>query len=268
MKQIRMALALAAAVASAGCFQMSTTLHVSPDGSGTIVQRMVFTRAAIEQLKQLGTMGRGGTQPFDPLSEDEARNQAEKLGPGVTYVSSTPIDDAAGQGRETIYSFKDISGLHISRQPQMPGGATVQTDSLKAVDQPVSFSMSRLPNGNSLLTISMPQPNMNGGALGFGAGGQNIPSPEQLAMAKQLFAGAKVNIGVEPAGTLVRSSTPYVSGQHVTLLDVDFDQVMNSAALERLRGVANVDDLRAAVKDVPGLVVNLDPLITIEFAGK
>ena len=266
MKQIRLALALAAAVASAGCFQMATTLRVSPDGSGTIVQRMVFTRAAIEQLKQLGTMGRGGTQPFDPLSEDEARNQAEKLGSGVTYVSSKPIDDATGQGRETIYAFKDVGGLHINRQPQVPG-ATVQTDSLKAVDQPVSFSMSRLPNGNSLLTISMPQPNLNGGALGFG-GGANMPSPEQLAMAKQLFAGAKVNIGVEPAGTLVRSSTPYVSGQRVTLLDVDFDQLMNGAVLERIRGVTTVDELRAVLKDVPGLVVNLDPLITVEFAGK
>lgn len=243
---------------------MASTVRVNADGTGTIVQRVVFTRAAVEQLKQLGAMGRGGAKPFDPVSEDEARAQAAKLGSGVTYVSSTPIDDDSGQGRETIYAFTNVGDLRINRQPQVPG-AHVETDSLKALNQTVTFGLNRLTDGNALLTITIPQPDLDGRTLGLGAGGAKEPSPEQLAMARRLFAGAKVNIGVEPAGTLVRSSSPYVSGNRVTLLDVDFDQLINGPVLERMRGVTTVDELRSALKDVPGLTVSLDPQITIEF---
>lgn len=265
MKQIRLVAAVAAAFVSAGCFQMASTITVNADGSGTIAQRLVFTRAAIEQLKQLGTLSGAKGAELDPLSEDQARAEAGKLGSGVTYVSSTRIDDAKGQGRETIYSFKDISQLRMNQQPQLPGG-TVRSDSLDAMKQAVGFAMSRTENGNALLTISMPEPRLDH-ALSFG-GQANAPSPEQLAMARQMFAGARVNIGIETAGPLVRTSSPYVTGNHVTLLDVDFDQLMTDSALERLRTVTSADDLRQALKDVPGVTLSLDPQITIEFKSR
>jgi hypothetical protein len=246
---------------------MSSTVRVNADRTGTIVQRMVFTRAAVDQLKQLGTMGGNGTKPFDPVSEEQARAEAAKLGNGVTYVSSTPIDDETGLGRETTYAFTDIAELRINQQPQVPG-ARIQTDSLRAMSQTVAFGLDRLPNGNTLLTITMPQLDLNGRTLGLGGGGSSEPSPEQLAMARQMFAGARVNIGVEPGGALVRTSSPYVAGNRITLLDLDFDRLFDGPGLERIRGVTTADELRAALKDVPGLTINLDPQITIEFKAR
>src|SRR4029453_9847882 len=83
-------LPLVCAFACAGCFQMTTVLKVKGDGSGTIDHRMVYTPRALSQMRSLGSRG-GGGQPVDPASEDQARMLASAIGPGVTYVTSTPI---------------------------------------------------------------------------------------------------------------------------------------------------------------------------------
>ena len=48
-----------------------------------------------------------------------------------------------------------------------------------------------------------------------------------------------------------------------------FDQLLaNDAAFSRLQNARTIDDVRAAMKEMPGLRVNLDPEITIEFEGQ
>ena len=94
MRYVRLLLLASAALVTGACFQISTVLTVNTDGSGTIQQRMLFTQAALTQLRQFSAFGGGGggSQNFDPLSEQQARDAAATLGPGVTYVSSTPIN--------------------------------------------------------------------------------------------------------------------------------------------------------------------------------
>ncbi len=265
MTQTRFVLALAAAVLSTGCFQMATTVTVDGDGSGTVRQRLLFTRAAMAQLQQLAAFGGNNGKTFDPLSEDQARADADKLGPGVTFVSSTPIDDASGQGRETLYAFTDIRNLRVTQEPAAPGGLGIQAGGVDGMKQPITFGLSPLPGGNALLTITMPKPAFDSGALALAGGRASLVSPEQLELDRQMFAGARLSIAIRPGGTLVRSSSPYVAGNAITLLDVDFDQLMAGPVLDRLRSVTNADDARAALKDLPGLKVSLDPQITIEF---
>ena len=52
MRALRTLVLLAAAVSSSACFQMTTLLNVSGDGSGTITHRMVYTTQALAQLRQ------------------------------------------------------------------------------------------------------------------------------------------------------------------------------------------------------------------------
>ena len=83
MRYVRLALVLAGAVMCSACFQFSTVLTLKADGSGTIDQRLLFTQAAVAQLRQLAALG-GGGQGFDPLSEKQARDAAATMGQGVT----------------------------------------------------------------------------------------------------------------------------------------------------------------------------------------
>src|SRR5438132_4659933 len=108
MKTLRFVLVLAGALLCSACFQFSTVLTLKADGSGTIDQRLLFTQAAVAQLRQLASLG-GGTQDFDPVSEKQVREAAASMGPGVTYVSSTVINTSEGVGRDTKYAFADIN---------------------------------------------------------------------------------------------------------------------------------------------------------------
>ena len=259
MRHIRLALLLVGTVGCAGCFEMTTVLKVSADGHGTIDHRMLFTTQALAQLKQLAMFGGGNGKPVDPLSEQQARDMATVIGQGVTFVSSTPVTTPAGQGRESTYAFTDVNQLKIATQPPAPGGISVKANGLSTEGETITFSLTHEPNGNMVLHINVPEPNWFD-ALGSGkAGGQ-------INLLKTMLAGAHILLAVEPAGALVRASSPYLEGQRVTLLEVDLDQVLKDDTLiERLQTAGTPDALKAIVKNTPGLKINFDREITVEF---
>lgn len=255
-RAFRAALLLTGALMSGACFQMTTVLKVNGDGSGTINHQMVYTKAALAQLKQFAALsGRGG----DPLSEQQARDMTASIGPGVTYVSSEPITTPLGQGRDATYAFTDVSQLRISTQPAAPGGLTVRTQAFSTQSESITFTMTHEANGNAVLHIHVPEPNY---LSAFG-------SPQatgQIAMVKTMLAGARVLLAAEPAGTLVRASSPYAEGPRVTLLEVDLDQVLqDETLLPRVQAATTPDEAKAIITGAAGLKINLDPDIRIEF---
>src|SRR5712691_11720574 len=155
MRYVRSALVLAGALTCSACFQFSTVLTLKFDGSGTIDQRLLFTQATVAQLRQLAALGGGGTE-FDPVSEQQARDTAATMGPGVTYVSSTAINNSDGVGRDIKYAFTDITQLRIDQAPPPPGGLPVASPSTDASDR-ISFKLTRQADGHALLTIAVPQ---------------------------------------------------------------------------------------------------------------
>ncbi len=260
---IRRALVLAGALTSTACFQMTTVLKVNGDGSGTIDHQMVYTKAALAQLKSFSSLGGSRAAAADPLSEQQARDMTASIGPGVTYTSSELVTTPLGQGRDTIYTFTDVSTLRISTQPAAPGGVAIKTQGFStqpSASESITFSMTHEANGNAVLHIHVPEPNY----LDF------FGSPQaagQIGMIKTMLAGARVLLAAEPAGALVRTSSPFVEGQRVTLLDIDLDTVMaDDTLLPRIQAVAATPaEARAVLMSAKGLKINLDPEITIEF---
>jgi hypothetical protein len=270
MRHFRLALLLTGAVSCAACFNMTTILKVDGNGSGTITHTMLLTTQAIAQLRQLAALGGGRGSTFDPLSEAQARTMASVIGEGVTFVSSSPITTPAGQGRESVYAFTDINKLKVSTQPPAPAGVNVQANGISTEGETVTFSLTHESNGNAVLHINVPEPNwLDSIGSREGANGSSAsPAAGQLAMIKSLLAGAHVLLAVEPTGTLVRSSSPYVDGPRVTLLEVDLDQMFKDDTLaQRLRGAKTQEDMKAIIKETAGLKINFDREITIEFAA-
>jgi len=259
MRYLRFVLLVTAAALSSACFQFSTIVTLKPDGSGTIDQRLLFSQAAVAQLRQFAGPNGGGD--FDPVSEQQARDGAGALGQGVTYVSSTPINSAEGVGRTITYAFTDINMLRLDQAPPPPGG--VPAPQSAGAEPRVSFKFARQANGNALLTIGMPQLPALGGDPSQPTGG---PTADQLAMIKPMLAGAHLSIGIEPVGKIVRTSSPYVTGNRVILLDVSVDALFaDPTLLQRLQSAKTPDEAKIILKDVPGLKANLDPELTIEF---
>jgi hypothetical protein len=99
-------------------------------------------------------------------------------------------------------------------------------------------------------------------------GSSAAPSADQIAMLKPMFAGARLSMAIEPVGRLVRTSSPYVTGQRVTLLDVNVDSLLgDDTLLPRLQAAQSLEEAKTILKSVPDLKATLDPEITIEFAA-
>lgn len=260
MRLFRPFVVLLGALSCAGCFQMTTVLKVKADGSGSLDHRMVYSTRAIAQMRSLpGLGGGGGGQAVDPSSEAQARALADAIGPGVTYVTSTPVSTPLGRGRDATYAFTDVTQLRISTQPAAPAGVSIQTPAFKTDPETVSFSLTHDPNGHAVLHIHVPEPNFLD-ALGSQGAASQIP------MIKTLLGGAHVLLMVEPEGTLVRTSSPWADASRVTLLEVNLDEVLKDAALiARLQAAKTQDEAKAAVRDAAGVKINLDREITVEF---
>ena len=243
---------------------MTTILAVNGDGSGTIDHSLIVSKAALTQLRNFGALGAGRGQSIDLTSEEQARAMAPLLGPGVSYVASEPIDTPLGQGRHTRYAFADVTQVRISEQPRSDG-LPIRPPEIAAHNGDITCALTHEPTGNAVLHINLPELNIPS-ALGDTTG--NPALTQQLALIRTLLAGARISIGVEPAGQLVRTSSPFVEGPRVTLLEVDLDQVLgNQAVLARLQSAKTSDDVRAALTDVPGLKMTLDREVTIEFTA-
>jgi hypothetical protein len=259
MRWLRLAVAVLAASSSAACFQMTTVLKINADGTGTIDHRMVYSTQALAQLRQFAAFGGGRGASLDPISEDQFRNMAASIGPGVTYVSSTAVTSPTGQGRDAIYAFTDVTALRISTQPAAPGGVSLSAGGLSTTSESITFSLTHEASGNAVLHIHVPEPNFLD-ALGSPA------AQNQIAMIKNMLAGARVLLMAEPAGTLVKTSSPFVEGGRVTLLDVDLDEVLkDETLLPRLQAAKTQEEAKAIVQNATGLKINLDRDITIEF---
>jgi hypothetical protein len=269
MTIVRRALVAVTMLPLVGCFQASTVIRVKGDGSGTIEQRVLLTSAAMDQLRAFAILGGNSADSVDPTSEAQARSMAAAIGPGVTYLSSTPVRADGAQGRDAIYAFTDITQLRISEQPRVPGGLSLRTQGVSTDSDPITFAMTRQPDGNVLLRILVPRP----GVLSFATPNRNgevkPPSLEQINMVKQLLAGARLTVAVEPEGRLVETSSPFVDGNRVTLIDLDIDKAASDPDLiTKLQSSQTLEDAKATINSVPGLKITLDPEISITFAAK
>jgi hypothetical protein len=83
---------------------------------------------------------------------------------------------------------------------------------------------------------------------------------------KKLFEGLKVGIDVSVLGTIVKTNSPYVQGSTVTLLEMDFSELLtNDQLLSQIGEPGSLEEAKALLKNVKGFKINLDREVAIEF---
>ena len=280
---LSLAAVLTAALASGGCISSATLVKLKADGSGTVEQTILMSAKAMEMMGQ--TLGKalgdeGQAEPSAPprsfqemMGEADFEKLASRLGPGVRFVSSEPLTRGDMQGAKVVFAFDDINKIAID-----PTGPT--SLSAESPREGASFKLSRLPDGAALLTIDMPEDTKTAGDAEETAGeeesaeatqkGEDVP-PEMAEMMKQMLAGMRFLLDVEVDGSIVRTSSDYVSGSRVTILELDFDQLLQQKeALQKLPGMTrgvSYAQMRTALKSIKGLKFS-EPPITIQFVGR
>ena len=255
LRRLAAALFLMATPLLAGCFQSATLVKLNPDGSGTLEMTTTMTTKTLAHMGALAASAGEDDQanPDTLFSVDAAKTAVDEMGTGVTFVSARRIDTRDRKGIKAVYAFKDIRTLSLGALNAPPGAEIgVVPDTL------MDLSFTRLPNGHSLLTVK---------------DGTDWPNPPQAGVDDQqvndemdtLFAGLKVDVAIQ-VGHLIKTNVPYVNGGTVTLLSVDFDQLLaHPGVLEKMQRARSMAGAKAALPRLNGIKINLDPELTIEF---
>lgn len=268
---VRLACVLLLAGLTSGCITSITSIKLRPDGSGTIHQTLSMSAAAADQFAAMtsgfsdAAPGAKKGEPLEVFSEKDMKEAVTKYGEGVVFVSSTPIKTADRVGRMATYQFTDVTKLRIDQKPQtgdMPAGSAAKGK------EDVLFRFARHSSGTSQLTVVFPEAKFGEGKAGTkDADGKPKPMPAaQLEMMKKLFEGLKVSIDVDVLGTIVKTNSPWVQGSTVTLLEMDFAELLaNEKLLAQIGEPGSIEEAKQMLKDVKGFKVNLDREVTIEF---
>ena len=256
-----------------GCINSSTLVKVKPDGSGTLEQTVLMNAQAFRGMfTALGADGKPAQVGPSAVNEAELKAAAAKMGEGVTFVSATPLKGDNGfEGTKTIYAFTDITKLQVDQDPSTAGGGSVQMQ--RKPGKPVVFSLAKGANGTTVLTANFTdmQQRAEAKAAEAPAPGAATPeiSPQMMEMAKAMFNGFKVAIDLEVAGQIVKSSSDYVNGSRVTLLEMDLGELLkDEAKLKEIQAKLgpnpSVSELKPYLAGIKGLKIN-EPIVTVEF---
>jgi hypothetical protein len=272
-------LAVVCAVLSAGCFTSDSVIVVQSDGSGTVTNTILLKSATVELLKnfqpsvEAGKEKSEGAAPSkDLFSEAKMREATAHMGEGVTFQSMQPLKKDGWEGVKATYAFKDISKLKYNMRSESTVAATESSPELltfrfapAAATAPAKLTIV-MPLDKALkerTKTSGPMPKMDDSAM----------SKAMMEQFKTMFDGLKASVAVEVGGPIVKTNADHVSGSKVTLLEIDFNQMMASGADFEMFGAITdgsmpLAEAREKLKTTKGLSMQLQPEVNVEFGKK
>ncbi len=264
----------------AGCIQFETAIIVKPDGSGFIEETSLIRKDVLQQMQSIaGEM----TQPdkgkdtqakprsLDFFDEAKLKEKAKEFGEGVTYVSADKITSGDYEGFRAVYSFTDINKIRIKQgaKDKIPSSAAQNDADSEKNQKAITFSFSRGDPAELLIKIPVDKdamaqaPAQNREPVSAGVQGE-----EGKALLMSLFKGMRMALYVHIDGTILESNASYQDRSKVTLLEADLGTMIeNVETLQRLgqSRPETLDEMRAFMKDFPGMKVELNNEVKIKF---
>jgi hypothetical protein len=278
MRLLRVSLAVPVVLSAVGCINVQTIVKVKPDGSGTMHQTLTMNPKAMEGMMEAMAAQMGGTvtkndkpsgkvekKTLPGTSAAEAKAKAAEFGEGVTFTSVDPIEKPDAMGATLNFAFKDVNKLSINPKPDKPGKAMGAPAADQKPEDRLKFRFAKAASGNPQLTVVMGDLKREGKP----SPGAPMPTkPEDLAMMKQMFKGMRILVAVDVDGKVVKTNSPYVEGSRVTIIDFDFEKLMENPKVPNLDPIfeGSIEDARKALKGVKGVKMTVEPEVNVEFA--
>lgn len=210
--------ALSASLLLSACFEVSSVVTVNKDGTGSIEETALVgaqMKAMMASMPADGG-GEGGPNMKDILPDKaKAEERAKKLGEGVTVKSHEPVKMPDGrEGVKVTYAVADLSKLKYQ-----PFDAKEKDEGEEK--KPMTFALS-----GGTLTVSIPPDKTKEKS---GEEKPKMPAEQmqaQMAMMKPMFAGMRMAVQIKGGGGIASSDASHLSGDTVTIMDVQFDKLM------------------------------------------
>ena len=254
-----------------GCLEVSTVVSVKPDGTGTIAERMLVSKASFGPMSGLtdgDKKGKGGQIPEKAALE----KKSHEMGEGVQFISVRPVVTKTHEGYEALYAFKDINLLQVSGKPDS-GVAADSSSGEQAPKKKKEYVRFIFKQGSpSRLSIVMDQ-EKEAGLSNSPAAAKPQQNPEQLKMAtsimKQFLKGMRVFMAVDINGSIVSSNATYRKEKRITLMDVDFDKLLANpkqfSSFAALGSDPSSPEMQKIMKKIPGIKLETQKEVHVSF---
>ena len=255
--------AITAVFSLTGCLTFETLIRVQRDGSGTVTMYVALSGPMLEMLTSL--MGDANL-----CDEDDLREQATQMGEGVQLTSAEPMNEDGVSGCKAVYSFADINTLRINQNPgdQMPAEMASEEQSPPEEEEYVQFRFT--PGDPALLVVQLPHQEISPSETT-----EETPPPTdeaqremQMAMMREMFEHTRIQMAVEVAGAITTTNATYRDGNRLTLVDMDFDILLeNEEDLERLAGAnpKSTTEVKALLEGIEGIKIEMNEEVQVTF---
>ncbi len=276
MKYLRWFFPVVTVFLLSGCFQVMEVLHLNPDGSGTVEERMLMSKKFFAGMDQMmsGFSGEGNAkhEPIELFDPAKLREQAAAMGEGVSYLSGKKVETADFTGYTAVYAFTDINKLNFNRQGAALGAPV--GDGQPA--QMLRFHFTRkCPGSPATLTIEQPAGKKPAAAPSASESpAPTAPAPpgaapdEEAVKLAKMFMGMKFVLAIDINGDIVSTNATYRDGNRIIILDFDMEKLGNSLSgmekLDRLK-TGSLGDAKELLKDIPGMKVDMNDKLTVVF---
>ncbi|HPI15455.1 MAG TPA: hypothetical protein PL135_12665 [Spirochaetota bacterium] len=249
-----------------GCMDVETRITVNADGTGTIQETFLMKSEMAEGMKKGMGAGEEAKPDAKIYKEQELRDKAASFGRGVSFVSVEDIANATHQGYRTIYSFGDVTKITINQNMKAKSG---QNAGKPALAENIIFRFAKKPSPT--LTMIMPEKKGPAEKKAETKPVDDAQMEQQLKQMRLIFDGMRFALVVQINGEITKTNAANVNGNAITLYDIEFSKFLdNTEKLKELNAKkpATMEETKALLKDVPGLVIEPAKKVTVSFKAR
>lgn len=294
-------LGFALVLCGAGCREETVELSLSRDGSGTVTHTYYMTAQAMDSLQlakaldtKMSQVAPGASKlDLNGIDREALQREAAAMGEGVTLQSAEKVkDDNGREGQQAVFAFTDVNKLKLSPRPAVPKAAGIADkqpeDAAAAMqltfkftpgDQPVLLVDTPVKQAEAVASDALADPDADEAAsvaknavadAGEDAGADAPLGMVKMLQMKQMFKGLKFKLTLAVDGTITETNASFVNKQKntVTLVEMDFDQMLATEELSKLAKLGEIKDIAEAkkqLKDVKGVKLESQDKIKIAF---
>lgn len=255
------------AVSLAGCISVETTVKLNRDGSGQIIERIGIGKGMADFASKMSG-GADEEQEAEPFDKEQFEKTAKDFGEGVRFVSMSESEDQNMKYYEAVYAFDDINKVGIDQN--RGNRASTRNDQGKpGKKEPVRF---KFTPGEDYSTLKIQLPETHDDDFEESPPEQMDVSPEMqeagAQMMKMMLKGMHFAVRIDCNGEIVETNATNADKNSVTLLDVNFDTIMDNAeklAELNAKKPEGIEEVKEILKDVKGLKFEMREKVTIRF---
>lgn len=258
-KELHLLPLLTAVFLLSSCLSSGIDIVVNKDGSGEISQTFNVQKEYISFMN----LGEQGISDLNMIDKETLISMAAQMGEGVTFSKVEPVSETSSYGGYTAYfKFPDITKVRTPPMPMTTPGEEIDTTDW------ISFDFKK--GGTAKLTIISPQEedeeDWDDGDVDSDSETPDMEDESMADQMKQIYKTMHFWLKIKVNGSISTTNALYVDGSEISIIDMDFEKVVENDDLFKHMTSGNNPDLEEVRDQLEKIGVKVDDQEKIEVS--